>query len=748
MDSDVNDYQAFLAGKERAPIIAGIEPGEVNPILFPFQRDIVRWAVKLGRCALFADTGLGKTFIQIEWARLICAQTGGRVLILAPLAVTGQTAREAARLGVTARYCRKQEDVKDGITLANYEMLPHFDAAAFVGVVLDESSILKSFMGKTKQALITAFAKTPFRLACTATPAPNDHIELGNHSEFLGVMESSEMLTRWFINDTMQAGNYRLKGHANDDFWRWVSSWSVCVAKPSDLSDEFSDEGYVLPGLDINEHTVKVPLGEPAPGFLFHEANLNATGMHKEMRRTTNERVARAAEVVLAEPAEAWLIWCNTNYEADALRKVLPDAEEVRGNEPFDEKERKLLAFASGEIRILITKPSIAGHGLNYQNCARMAFVGLSYSYEQFYQALRRSYRFGQKRKVEAHVICAATEVRIRDAVQRKQGEHRTMQRQMIDAMRGMRATEQAASAVGAGSVDIARGEGWELALGDCVEVTRGMAPNRVHLSVFSPPFSNLYTYSSSLRDMGNSADDGEFMQHFGYLIPELLRVTIPGRLCAVHSKDLPRYRSSTGASGLRDFTGEITRAFEECPAGADGGRWVYHSKVTSWKCPVTEMQRTKSHGLLYKQLRKDSTYSRQGCPDYLTLFRKWTPEGDAPEPVTHTPEDFPLDVWQRFASPVWMDIDQTDVLNVQQARNDKDEKHICPLQLGVIERCIRLWSNPGDLVLSPFAGIGSEGYVALKHKRRFVGIELKPEYWKVATNNLRSALAQLDMFA
>ena len=291
--------------------------------------------------------------------------------------------------------------------------------------------------------------------------------------------------------------------------------------------------------------------------------------------------------------------------------------------------------------------------------------------------------------------------------------------------------------------IDQAEGEGWALYNGDCVDVARGLPDASVHFSVFSPPFSGLYIYSADTRDMGNSADDAEFFAHFNYLIPELHRVTIPGRLAAVHCKQLVNYRGRDGMAGLRDFRGEIIRAFQ-----AHG--WAYHSEVCIWKDPVIEMQRTKAHGLLYKQLRADSSVSRMGLAEYLLQFRRW-PKDEAEaakiEPVTHTREGFPLPRWQRYASPVWHDIRQTHVLNVQQARDDRDEKHICPLQLDVIERALTLWSNPGDVVFSPFAGIGSEGYVALQQKRRFVGAELKPSYFKQAVANLRGVGKQRSLF-
>jgi hypothetical protein len=288
--------------------------------------------------------------------------------------------------------------------------------------------------------------------------------------------------------------------------------------------------------------------------------------------------------------------------------------------------------------------------------------------------------------------------------------------------------------------IEQAGGEDWTLFRGDCAEVIRGIPDASIGLSVYSPPFSNLYTYSDSERDMGNCVDDAEFLAHYGFVVRELLRATRPGRLCAVHCKDLVDYRGRDGRAGLRDFPGDLIRAHEA--AG-----WKYHSRVTVWKCPVTEMQRTKAHGLLWKSLRADSTFSRQGLAEYVLVFRKWAEEGEEVAPVTHTMESFPVERWQKWASPVWMDIDQTNVLNVEIAREAGDEKHMCPLQLDLIERCVVLWSNPGDVVFSPFAGIGSEGVVATKLGRRFVGAELKGSYFARAVRNL-SAPRQVDLFA
>lgn len=723
-------YADFLTAKRRGADELGrhADPSEVHPALFDWQRDVVLWALRTGRAAIFADTGLGKTLMQLEWARL----TGERALILTPLAVAAQTVRIARDLlGIDAQLCREQADVGDGINVANYERLHRFDAKAFGAVVLDEASIMKNSGGATKWQLVRAFEDTPWRLCCTATPAPNDWIELGNQAQFLGVMKLSEMLTHWFVSESGTFRKARLKRHGAAEFWRWVRSWAVAFTNPADLG--YDGSAFVLPELQIVEHQVDVDYtarwGADPDGRLFPDASLSATNLHREMRLTATDRAERVAKLITDDPEPPWLVWCNTNYEADALRAVLPDAAEVRGSMSTDEKERILLDFSEGRAPILIAKPSIAGFGLNWQHCSKMAFVGLSYSYEQFYQAVRRCWRYGQTHDVAAHVVFAESERGVLGTLKAKQSGHREMVASMLAADHG-----EAKALNTTVEHRIERGDRFELHLGDCVDVMREIPDNSVGLSVFSPPFANLYVYSDALADMGNCVDHDEFFEHFAYLITELHRVTIPGRLVAVHVKDLPRYRNRDGAMGLLDFPGLTIRAFEE--AG-----FTYHSRVTIWKDPVQEMQRTKSHGLLYKQLRADSCASRMGRADFVVAFRKWVDGMDEfPDPVTHTRDEFPLDRWQKWASPVWDDIDEIRVLPYQQAKADSDEAHLCPLQLPVIERCVGLWSNPGDLVLSPFAGIGSEGYQALLMDRRFIGMELKAEYFEVALDHLQKA--------
>lgn len=732
------DYSGFLAQKKAGHMadIRGlaVDSGALNPQLFWFQKDIVWWTLHKGRSAIFADCGLGKTPMQLEWARHVCDVTRGSVLILAPLAVASQTKAEGEKFGIKVHVCRTQADVQPGINITNYEMLEHFAPSHFVGVVLDESSILKSYMGRTKRALVEAFAHTKYRLCCTATPAPNDHVEIGNHAEFLGIMPANEMLTRWFINDTTKAQTFRLKGHAERAFWDWVASWAVSLRRPSDLG--YPDEGFALPPLELHEITVPVDRTQDSGDQLFRTPEMSATNIHREMKLTAPDRAARVAELVNYS-TDFWAVWCNTNYEADELKRLIPDAIEVRGSDSPADKERKLGLFGSGEVRVLVTKPSIAGFGLNFQHCHKTAFVGLSYSFEQLYQAIRRTYRFGQQHRVDAYIITAETEGSVLAIIKRKMAAHEKMFGRMnrsaskLSLAEGLKLTMNT-------EIKPVHGDRYTMYLGDCCEAVKQIEDMSVGLSVFSPPFSSLYIYSDALQDMGNAANDDEFFEHFRYLIPEILRVTMPGRLCAVHCKQQMRYKGRDGATGIRDFRGDIIRHF------IDLG-WEYHSEVCIWKDPVREMRRTKAQGLLYKQLRKDSSLSRQGMAEYLVVFRRWPKteeEQEMARAVSHTTEEFPLPIWQRLASPVWFDIRQTNVLNAQIARADKDEKHLAPLQLDVIERALHLWSNPGEVIYDPFAGVGSTGYVALKHGRRFVGSELKPSYFDIGVRNLEDALA------
>jgi len=727
-------YDAFIQGKSRKAESFGFDPFPITAPLFDWQRQVVEWAVRKGRAALFEDCGLGKTIQQIEWAHQVMLKTSGKVLILTPLAVAHQTAAEAVKFGIRASVVETGDQCTGtGIFITNYEKLDHFDGIDFAGVVLDESSILKSFQGKLRRKLTARFAETRFRLCCTATPSPNDYTEFGQHADFLGVCSPAQMLATFFINDTFNTGDWRLKKHAEMSFWEWVSSWAACISKPSDIG--FPDDGYDLPPLNMQSITVDVDWTvDTDEEELFRFPSMSATTMHKELRMTADDRVGKVAGLV-NNSAEQWIVWCNTNDESHKLNVSIDDAVEVKGSDSSKHKERAADDFIAGKTRVLISKAGIYGYGLNLQCCRNVAFVGLSYSFEDFYQALRRCFRFGQQREVNAYIVQASTEGAILQTINRKIGQHEEMQRKMKIAAECFRQSQMKELTMKT-DINTKQGNGWTVHHGDCVRVAKTIPDHSIGFSVFSPPFADLFTYSDDLQDMGNCSDMEEFTKHFEMLIEELARVMIPGREVAVHCVDLLSTKWKHGKIEFQDFSGEIIRAFWR-------HGFLFHSRICIWKSPVTEMQRTKAHGLLHKTLCNDSTDSRVGCADYLIVFRA---PGENPIPVTKDRSQFPVSWWQEVASPVWMTVDQGNVLNKDGARDHADERHICPLQLDVIERAITLWSNPGELVYSPFTGIGSEGVGALKLDREFVGSELKESYFNQAAQNLANAKSQLTL--
>lgn len=432
------EYAAFLARKAPRSQATGIEPGAMPAHLFDFQADVTGFLLRQGRGAAFLGTGLGKSAIQIEWARQAAEATNGRALILTPLAVARQMEAEARRWGYEARVIRSQADAGHGLNICNYDRLDLLDVAAFGAVSLDESSILKNLTGATTRKLIEAFGAHRFRLCCTATPAPNDHMELGTHSEFLGLMRSAEMLSRWFINDTSTASqNWRIKGHAEEAFWDWIASWARCADNPADLG--FDGSRFVLPPMTVHRHRVEAEV-KTMDGTMFG-SEMSATNMHAMKRQTAGARARMVADLVAAEASEPWVIWCDNDAEADALRAAIPTAIEVRGSHSADAKEASLADFAEGRALHLISKPSICGWGCNWQHAARVAFVGRSFSYESYYQAVRRCWRFGQTRPVHVHLIVAEGEDQIGRVINRKAEGHVTMKRAMVAAMKRARGT-------------------------------------------------------------------------------------------------------------------------------------------------------------------------------------------------------------------------------------------------------------------------------------------------------------------
>lgn len=430
-------YDAFLTTKREnvKPVGFEVEDSAISAKLFDWQRHIVKWALARGRAALFEDCGLGKTAQQVEWARHVVEHTGRAVLILAPLAVADQTVREGAKFGVSVHRCREGADVVDGaVNVTNYERLEKFTPAPFAGIVLDESSILKAYSGKTRK-MITDFAKPiEYRLCCTATPAPNDIVEICNHAEFLDIMSGKEILALFFRQDGNTTHNWRLKGHARRAFWMWMAEWSVAIRRPSDIG--YSDDGFKLPALNMHQEAV---VNDNHEGYLFAMEALTLAERRQSRRDSIEKRVARAAELCNGS-GEQWLVWCDLNMEGDAIEKAIPDAVQVKGSDNADFKEKTLCDFATGALRVLVSKPSIAGFGMNFQTCHNIIFVGLSDSYEAFYQAIRRCWRFGQKREVECYVICADSDGAVVANIARKESQSAEMFDEVVKAMGGLSA--------------------------------------------------------------------------------------------------------------------------------------------------------------------------------------------------------------------------------------------------------------------------------------------------------------------
>jgi len=739
------EYKEFLESKTRQFIHSGVSVSNdhINSKLFDWQKDIVIWAAKKGRSAIFLDTGLGKTFIQLEWARLI----GERTIVIAPLSVARQTVREARKIGIDAKYIRGQSEVNGkGIYITNYEMIEKLDYSQFGAVVLDESSILKSIGGKTRKLITELCKDIPYRLCCTATPAPNDYIELGNHTEFLGICKMSEMLSMFFINankehtihfegkmyrrkGTNKGGTeWRLKHHAENPFFKWLSSWAITMEKPSDL--DYSDDGFILPPLNIT------------PVFIDYEYRpkdqLFFTGLHgiedrvKVRKETLPSKIDRLKDIVNGSP-EQWIIWCGLDEESKQATAILDGAVEVKGSDDIEHKIKTLEKFQDGEVHVLVTKPKIAGFGMNFQNACNMVFLGLNDSWETYYQCIRREWRYGQDKPVNVSILLHSVEDSVYQNILRKDAMSRRLRASLIKNIKEYAKGElgMKQNLKGNYNEDTVIGQNFTAMMGDACKRLPEIESNSIDLSVYSPPFADLFTYSASDRDLGNNNTMDEFFEHYSYIIKEVLRVTKPGRLTCVHTSDIPALLQKDGYMGIKDFPGGVIRAYEK-----EG--WVLYGRAFVQKNPQAQAIRVKSKALLFVQLRRDSADSRPALVDQILLFKK---EGDNVIPVRPVDNgELDNETWIEWANGIWLGVRETETLQFGKARGLDDEKHICPLQLGTIERCIKLYSNPGEIVLTPFGGIGSEAYMALKLGRKAKLIELKQEYFKVAVANMEKA--------
>ncbi len=930
------EYQEFLETKQYKHQSFGKDCNvdDIHPMLFDFQKDITAWAVRKGCAALFLDTGLGKTYCQLEWIRNI---SDSKSLIVAPLSVSRQTVNMAKDIDLNVLYVRSQNEVKeDGIYITNYEMIDHFDPSFFDAVVLDESSILKAMAGKTRKKLIDMFCDIPHKLACTATPSPNDQIELGNHAEFLNVCKTNEMLAMFFIHANKQhediiygikkrkkmpgkqGQEWRLKNHAKKSFYRWMSSWAISMKKPSDLG--YDDKGFDLPALNIEPRFVTVDV--TTEGSLFFmglkgvgnraqvrkstldarlektmsiildsrycfgvnlqnhvdektksrvqqgllsrklgegkntlpelvsceqgqyrqgsEENIPPEILHgkqreiqKDSRSTRNSKSKKEREIcvgcrtsrkdksssqeistIKSESQEKatiekvqynikrvqsnvgiskspmpdlwdagqreqntfsdcrprssngesegnplhemqsrfravygqsdisnecchipqWVVWCGLDQEQKALEKSFQSERisfsSIYGKLSPEEKQDRLEEWLEGKTSILLTKSRICGFGLNLEVSHNMLFFGMNDSFEQYYQCIRREYRYGQTHPVNVYIILSTLEQEILINVQRKERMAENLHNELIVEVREYERSELRGDKMVIESIEsnIVEGQNFKVINGDsCVELPN-IPGNSIDLSVYSPPFADLYTYTSLPNDLGNSRGWDEFFDHYSFIIKEVLRVTKTGRISCVHTSDIPAMDIKDGYIGIRDFPGRVIAAHEK-------GGWIFHGRAIVTKNPQAQAIRTHSKGLLFAQLRKDSTDSRPCLLDHILIFKK---EGQSEEKVSPVNNgEIDNERWIDWAGGIWTDIRESDVLKYQYARKGDDEKHICPLQLGTIERCIKLYSNPGDTILTPFLGIGSEAYQALKFGRKAIGIELKKTYFDIAVQNL-----------
>ena len=624
-------YKEFLESKLHKTSEYGIKINRdlIHPMLFEWQKDIVAWAIRKGKCAIFLDTGLGKTFIQLEWARLL----GENTLIIAPLSIARQTVRESKKIGIEVCYVRNQSEINNEhkLWITNYEMIDSFDYSRFNAVVLDESSILKSIGGHIRQRLTELCADIKYKLCCTATPAPNDYIELGNHTEFLGICKMSEMLAMFFINANKEhtivvenktyrkkgsnknGTEWRLKHHAEKPFFQWLSSWAITMTKPSDLG--YEDNGFNLPPLTITPIFITSDY-KPLDQLFFTELH-GITDRVKVRKTTIEDKLSKLKEVVSTDDHE-WIVWCGLDDESRLAHSLLDGSVEVKGSDPIEKKIKALEDFQDGNIKILITKPKIAGHGMNFQQAHNMVFLGLNDSWESYYQCIRREWRYGQKQPVNVFLILHEVEAEIYRNVMRKDLMAKRLKAKLIEQIKDFEKGEL--------GVDIQiqkeylektiKSDKWTAMLGDSCVRLKEVTENSIDLSVYSPPFADLFTYTASERDLGNCKDWGEFFSHYKFIIRDLLRVTKPGRLTCVHTSDIPAMAQRDGYIGLRDFPGEVIRAYE-----SEG--WIFTGRAFVQKNPQSQAIRIKSKALLFVQLRKDSSDSRPALIDQMRMV-KW----------------------------------------------------------------------------------------------------------------------------
>lgn len=821
-------YHEFLESKIELAQDSGFEvnPADINKALKPNQRDAVIWALKGGRRALFESFGLGKTIQEIEFCKQVIDHEGGRALIVLPLGVKQEFTQDAENvLGYDAPvYCRSMEEVEScdsSIVLTNYERVRDGDIRPdyFVATSLDEASVLRSFGSKTYQTFLDKFKNVPYKLVATATPSPNKYKELIHYAGYLEVMDTGQALTRFFQRDSTKANNLTLYPNMEDEFWLWVSSWALFITKPSDVNPEYSDEGYVLPPLDVRWHEIPIHYGDTSDKTgqmqLFTEAAAGLKEAAEVKRNSIDQRVEKMKEIVESSPGEHFLLWHDLESERKTILKAIPEVVDIYGSQDYDLREKRVIDFAQGRIKLFATKKSISGSGCNFQRyCHREIFVSIDYEFNDFIQAVHRCYRFLQTDTVVIDIIYMENERQIKEALLEKWKNHNHMVEKMTDIVKkyGLSPAskiKRLERKMGVETVKV-QGKHYTAVNDDCVEECRRIESNSVGLIHTSIPFGNHYEYSANYNDFGHNENTEKFFEQMDFLTPELLRILEPGRVAAIHVKDRVLFGNATG-TGMPT----IEPFHAQCIEHYMKHGFQYFGMITVVTDVVRENNQTYRLG--WSEQCKDGSKMGVGCPEYILLFRKLPTDKSnayADDPVKKTKEDYTRAQWQidahgywrssgdRLISKdelkefsvddlqrvyreysrsnvysyeehvklaeeldkndklpatfmvvapgswnnldVWDDINRMRTLNTTQSRR-RQQMHVCPLQLDIVERIINRYSNEGDMVLDPFGGLMTVPMTAVKMKRYGYGIELSCDYFRDGVGYLQEAENEIE---
>lgn len=821
-------YKEFLESKIELAQDSGFEvnPADINKALKPHQKDAVIWALKGGRRALFESFGLGKTIQEIEFCKQVIDHEGGRALIVLPLGVKQEFTQDAVNvLGYDAPvYCRSMEEVEScdsSIVLTNYERVRDGDIRPdyFVATSLDEASVLRSFGSKTYQTFLDKFKNVPYKLVATATPSPNKYKELIHYAGYLEVMDTGQALTRFFQRDSTKANNLTLYPNMEDEFWLWVSSWALFITKPSDVNPKYSDDGYVLPTLDVRWHEIPIHYGDTSDKTgqmqLFTEAAAGLKEAAEVKRNSIDQRVEKMKEIVESSPEEHFLLWHDLESERKAILKAIPEVVDIYGSQDYDIREKRVIDFAQGRIKLFATKKSISGSGCNFQRyCHREIFLGIDYEFNDFIQAVHRCYRFLQTDTVVIDIIYMENERQIKEALLEKWKNHKHMVKKMTDIVKkyGLSPAskiKRLERKMGVETVKV-QGKHYTAVNDDCVEECRRIESNSVGLIHTSIPFGNHYEYSANYNDFGHNENTEKFFEQMDFLTPELLRILEPGRVAAIHVKDRVLFGNATG-TGMPT----IEPFHAQCIEHYMKHGFQYFGMITVVTDVVRENNQTYRLG--WSEQCKDGSKMGVGCPEYILLFRKLPTDKSnayADDPVKKTKEDYTRAQWQidahgywrssgdRLISKdelkefsvddlqrvyreysrsnvysyeehvklaeeldkndklpatfmvvapgswnnldVWDDINRMITLNTTQSRR-RQQMHVCPLQLDIVERIINRYSNEGDMVLDPFGGLMTVPMTAVKMKRYGYGIELSCDYFRDGVGYLQEAENEIE---